>query len=140
VAVLVDQYAGAQISSKLYPHWRGGYYYAVRSKSDPAAPLGLLYASRWSSPEKAANFAAIYASALGQRYLHVHDVAEEGKEPGIKTEALDHLTGKRAWLTEDGPVVIDVRGDTVVVTESLDQTTTDNLEQEILGAVAVAAK
>jgi hypothetical protein len=140
VAVLVDQYAGTQISNKLYPHWRGGYYYAVRSKSDPAAPLGLLYASRWSSPEKAANFAAIYASALGQRYLHVHDVAEEGKEPGINTEALDHLTGKRAWLTEDGPVVIEVRGDTVVVTESLDQTTTDNLEQEILGAVAVAAK
>ena len=140
VAVLVDQYAGAQISNKLYPHWRGGYYYAVRSKSDPVAPLGLLYASRWSSPEKAANFAAIYASALGQRYLHVHDVAEEGKEPGTKTDALDHLTGKRAWLTEDGPVVIDVRGDTVVVTESLDQTTTDNLEQEIFGAVAVAAK
>ena len=140
VAVLVDQYAGAQISNKLYPHWRGGYYYAVRSKSDPAAPLGLLYASRWSSPEKAANFAAIYASALGQRYLHVHDVAEEGKESGTKTDALDHLTGKRAWLTEDGPVVIDVRGDTVVVTESLDQTTTDNLEQEIFGAVAVAAK
>ena len=140
VAVLVDQYAGAQISNKMYPHWRGGYYYAVRSKNDPAAPLGLLYASRWSSPEKAANFAAIYASALGKRYLQVHDVAEEGKELGIKTDALDHLTGKRAWLTEDGPVVIDVRGDTVVVTESLDQTTTDSLEQEIFGAVAVAAK
>jgi hypothetical protein len=140
VAVLVDQYAGAQISNKLYPHWRGGYYYAVRSKGDPAAPLGLLYASRWSSPEKASNFAAIYASALSKRYLHVHDVAEEGKEPAIPTDALDHLTGKRAWLTEDGPVVIDVQGDTVVVTESLDQMTTDNLEKEIFGAVAVAAK
>ncbi len=136
VAVLVDQYAGAQISNKLYPHWRGGYYYAVRSKSDPAAPLGLLYASRWSSPEKAANFAAIYASALGKRYLHVYDVAEEGKEPAIPTDALDHFTGKRAWLTEDGPVVIDVQGDTVVVTESLDQMTTDTLDQEVFGTVA----
>jgi hypothetical protein len=137
VAVLVDEYAGAQVSNRMYPHWRGGYYYAVRSKADPAAPLGLLYASRWSSPEKASSFAAIYASALGKRYLHVHDVVQEA---GIKTDPSDHLTGKRAWLTEDGPVVIDVRGDTVVITESLDQTTTDSLEAEVFGAVAAAAK
>ena len=131
VAVLVDQYAGAQISNELYPDWRGGYYYAVRPKGDPAAPLGLLYASRWSSPGKAANFAAIYASALSKRYAHVRDVPQAGKELAIK---IDHLTGKRAWLTEDGPVVIDVQGDTVVVTESLDQATTDILDQEIFGA------
>ena len=98
----------------------------MRSKGDPAAPLGLLYASRWSSPEKASNFAAIYASALSKRYLHVHDVPEDGKDPAVQTEALDHLTGKAAWLTEDGPVVIDVQGDTVMVTESLDQATTDS--------------
>jgi hypothetical protein len=140
VAVLIDQYAGAQISNKLYPHWRGGYYCAVRPKGDPAAALGLLYASRWSNPEKAANFAAIYASALSKRYLHVHDVLEDGKQPAIKTDALDHLTGKRAWLTEDGPVVIDVQGDTVLVTESLDQATTDKLEQEVFGTVAAAAR
>jgi hypothetical protein len=136
VAVLIDQYAGRQISDKLYPHWRGGYYYAVRPKHDPAAPLGLLYASRWSSPEKAANFAAIYASALSKRYQHVNDVLENGKEPAVQTDVLNHLTGKRAWLTEDGPVVIDVQGDTVLVTESLDQTTTDSLQQEVFGVVA----
>jgi len=140
VAVLIDQYAGAQISSKLYPHWRGGYYYAVRPKGDPAAPLGLLYASRWSNSEKAANFAAIYAAALGKRYLHARDVLEDGREPTVQTDAPDHLTGKRAWLTEDGPVVINVQGDTVLVSESLDQTTTDSLEHEVFGAVATAAK
>jgi hypothetical protein len=140
VAVLIDQYAGAQISNQLYPHWRGGYYFAVRPKGDPAGPLGLLYASRWSSPEKAANFAAIYASALNKRYLHVHDVGEDGKSPAVSTDALDHLTGKRAWLTEDGPVIIDVQGDTVVATESLDQVTSDGLEQEVFGAAAVTAK
>jgi hypothetical protein len=140
VAVLIDQYAGRQISDELYPHWRGGYYYAVRPKGDPAAPLGLLYASRWSTPEKAANFAAVYASALSKRYQHVHDVLENGKEPAVQTDVLNHLTGKRAWLTEDGPVVIDVQGETVLVTESLDQTTTDSLQQEVFGAVAAAAK
>ncbi len=138
VAVLIDQYADTQISNKLYPAWRGGYYYAVRHKGNTDAPLGLLYASRWATPEKAANFAAVYASALGKRYLHVTDVLENGKEPAIKTDALDHLTGKRAWLTEDGPVVINVQGDTVLVTESLDQITTDQLEPEVFGAVAAA--
>lgn len=139
VAVLLDQYAGAQISNQLYPHWRGGYYYAVKSKNDPAAVLGLLYTSRWSSAEKAANFAAIYATAISKRYLHVTDVLENGQEPGVKTDALDHLTGKRSWLTEDGPVVIDVRGDTVMITESVDQATSDQLEPILLGTAAAAS-
>ncbi len=138
VAVLIDQYAGAAISHTLYPHWRGGYYFAVRPKGDPAAPLALLYTSRWSTPEKAANFAAIYAAGLSKRYLHVHDVTEGGTESPVETAALDHLTGKRTWLTEDGPVVIDVQGDTVMVTESLDQDTTDKLEQEVFGMAAAA--
>jgi hypothetical protein len=49
---------------------------------------------------------------------------------------LDHLTGRRGWLTEDGPVVIDVQGETVLVTESLDQATTDSLDQEVFAAAA----
>jgi hypothetical protein len=136
VAILVDQYAGPEISNKMYPHWRGGYYCAVRPKGDANGALGLLYASRWSNPEKAANFAAIYASALSKRYTHVRDVPENGKdsEPAIKTEAPDHLNGKRVWLTEDGTVVIEAKGDTVLVTESLDQPTTDQLEQAVFAA------
>src|SRR5579864_5352043 len=68
VAVLIEQYAGKKLSKQLYPEWRGGYYYAARLKGDAAAGLGLLYVSRWSSPEKASEFAAIYASSLAQRY------------------------------------------------------------------------
>src|SRR4029077_3618455 len=110
VAILVDQYAGTEASHDLYPHWRGGYYYAARPKGDPSAPLALLYVSRWSSPEKASEFAAIYAKAIARRYVHVHDVAENrpgnGNDLGVQTSALEKLTGKRAWLTEEGPVVI----------------------------------
>jgi hypothetical protein len=126
VAVLIDQYAGAETSNKLYPHWRGGYYYAVRPKGDPAAPLGLLYVSRWSNAERAADFAAIYAKALAKRYVHVHDVGENGKG----------LSGKHTWLTEDGSVVIDAEGDTVLVTESLDEQTTEKLEEESFAPVS----
>jgi len=126
VAVLIDQYAGAETSNKLYPHWRGGYYYAVRPKGDPAAPLGLLYVSRWSNAERATEFATIYAKALAKRYVHVRDVAENGKTP----------PGKHTCLTEDGSVVIDAEGDTVLVAESLDEPTTDKLEEETFAAVS----
>ncbi|HXP15763.1 MAG TPA: hypothetical protein VN868_01595 [Terriglobales bacterium] len=140
VAILIDQYAGAEASEELYPHWRGGYYYAARPKGDPAAPLALIYVSRWSNAERASEFAGIYARALPKRYLHVHDVAENGKDPTVALAAMENLAGKRTWLTEDGPVVIDVQGDTVLVTESLDQTTTEKLTQEVFAAPAAAAK
>jgi hypothetical protein len=136
VAVLIDQYAGAETSHQMYPHWRGGYYYAARPKGDPAAPLALLYVSRWSDAEKASQFAALYAKALGKRYVHVHDVAENGKDPATPAAALEKLTGKRTWLTEDGPVVIEAEGDTVLIVESVDQPATEKLEQEVFAPAA----
>jgi|SRR5579863_575479 len=72
--MLIEQYAGKPAAKQLYPAWRGGYYYAVLPKPDPNAhlaasgPIGLLYASRWSNTEKAAEFAGIYARALKSRY------------------------------------------------------------------------
>jgi hypothetical protein len=140
VAVLIDQYAGVGTSRALYPHWRGGYYYAARLKGDAAAPLGLLYVSRWSSPEKAAEFAAVYAKALTQRYRHVHGDTRESTKPVLDRGVLETLTGKHSWLTEDGSVVIDAEGDTVMVTESLDLTVTEKAEQELFRAVAAAGR
>jgi hypothetical protein len=140
VAVLIDQYAGAETSHQMYPNWRGGYYYAARPKGDPAAPLALLYVSRWSNSERASQFAAIYAKALAKRYTHVHDVAENGKDPAVQTAALEKLTGKRTWLTEEGPVVIEAEGYTVLIVESVDQPATEKLEQEVFGTPVTAAK
>jgi hypothetical protein len=140
VAILIDQYAGADAAKELYPHWRGGYYYAARPKGDPAAPLVLIYVSRWSNAERASEFAGIYARALAKRYLHVRDVPDNDKAPTVALAALQNLTGRRTWLTEEGPVVIDVQGDTMLVTESLDQTATERLTQEVFAATAAAAK
>jgi len=138
VAILVDQYAGVDASHQMYPHWRGGYYYAARPKGDPGAPLALLYVSRWSNAEKASQFAAIYARALSKRYAHVRDVAESGKAAGVETAALEKLAGKRTWLTEDGPVVIEAEGDTVLVVESVDEPATEKLQQEVFRMAAAA--
>ena len=134
VAVLIEQYAGAKSSSRLYPEWRGGYYYAARPKSDSAAPLGLMYVSRWSDAEKAAEFAEIYAQALTARYKKVEEVGKTTSSPAESQHSrykIDLLQGRHAWTTEEGTVVIEQQGDTVLVSESLDAPTTETLEKEI---------
>ncbi len=133
VAVLIEQYAGKKLSERLYPEWRGGYYYAAHPKSDAAAPLGLMYVSRWSSAEKASEFAEIYARSLAQRYKKVEEVgdpssAQAADHPEYK---IDVLRGRHAWTTEEGTVVIEEQGDTVLVSESLDAATTGTLEKEV---------
>ncbi len=153
VAVLIEQYAGKELSEQLYPEWRGGYYYAALPKADSGthsavnSPLGLLYVSRWSNPEKAAEFAEIYAESLKKRYKKADDVekapavsassenvsAETSTVQNSKQE-LKALQGRHAWITEEGPVVIEEQGDTVLVSESLDADTTTTLEREIFGA------
>jgi hypothetical protein len=136
VALLMDQYAGVAASHELYPHWRGGYYYAARPKGDAAAPLDVLYVSRWSDAESAAKFAGIYAGALEKRYKHVHQVDEKTTKDAAQLPAPVSLTGAHTWLTEEGPVVIVVQKESVLVTESFDQATTERLEQELLGVAA----
>jgi hypothetical protein len=140
VAILVDQYASSKVSSDLYPHWRGGYYYAGRPKGNSSAPLAVLYVSRWSSSEKASAFAAIYAQALAKRYQHVDEVVQDGKPPSETSQKVDVLTGTHTWMTEEGRVVIAVEGDSILITESLDQSTTEHLEQELFGSYVAAGK
>ncbi len=163
VAVLVEQYAGKPLSKRLYPEWRGGYYYAVRPKQNTGSdvtttgPLGLLYVSRWSSAEKASEFADIYARSLKQRYTRVEPVgdsplsdpqtaqvhASQEKSPQEKSSQdsefkIDLLKGRHVWTTEDGAVVIEEQGDTVFVSESLDVATTAALEKEVFASAAAA--
>jgi hypothetical protein len=156
VAVLIEQYANRELSKWMYPEWRGGYYYAARVKGDAAAPLGLLYVSRWASAEKAEQFAGIYARSLATRYRKAEEVGGSASkqstsgesasgesasdDAGTKEASTKHkafkvvpLQGRHAWSTEEGTVVIEERGDTVLVSESLDAGTTETLEREVFG-------
>jgi hypothetical protein len=155
VAVLIEQYANQELAKWMYPEWRGGYYYAARVKENAAAPLGLLYVSRWSSAEKAEDFAGIYARSLAKRYKKAEEVGgAEGapasgksgpdevgaKDSSQKDASAKHkgfkvvpLKGRHVWSTEEGTVVIEEQGDTVLVSESLDAGTTATLEREVFG-------
>jgi hypothetical protein len=147
VDVLVEQYAGSDKAAEIYPAWRGGYYFAGRPKTDKSAPLGVFYVSRWSSDAKAAEFAAVYAKSLAKRYqkqqpLDSDGEASENKQENKKenvavqesqeppVESWRTLRGRHAWLTEEGLVVIEVRGDEVLITESLDDATTKQAEAD----------
>jgi hypothetical protein len=152
VDILIEQYAGRKRAKQMYPAWRGGYYYAAKQKTNPAAPLGLLYVSRWSTPEKAAEFAAIYAHSLKQRYKSVDEVGDvtiekaetQGNISASQFQSVslaqkadtedgisELLTGRHAWKTDEGSVIIEQHGDTVFVSESLDSATTATLEQDV---------
>ena len=170
VAVLIEQYAGKPLSKKLYPEWRGGYYYAAKAKPDPrselksqsksdskpewksdptadsaaTSALGLLYVSRWSSADTAAEFAAIYAHSLQQRYKKAEEAGTHNRaalDPASDRAAVQNaksdiepLHGRHTWTTEDGAVIIEEQGDTVLVSESLNAATTETLEKEVFAA------
>jgi hypothetical protein len=131
VDVLIHQYAGEAAAREISPHWRGGYYYAARPKKNSSAPLGILYLSRWSNAERATQFAALYAQSLPQRYQQVQEDVKAGDVP-LRLPTLLSLNGKHTWNTEEGPVIIEVKNDMVLVTESLDGATVAELEKELL--------
>jgi hypothetical protein len=132
VFVLVEQYAGREEAEAIYPEWRGGYYFAGKPKKDKSAPVGLLYVSRWSSPAKAAEFAAVYAKSLKDRYQKRQGLGADGKvaDDAPPPDSWRTLRGRHAWLTEEGTVMIEVRGDEILIAESLDDDTTKKVEAD----------
>ncbi len=138
VAVLAEQYAGEDVAHNIYPNWRGGYYYSVHPKGNPSAALGLVYVSKWSSAKAAAQFAAIYARGMQQRYTKVEAPPKATLPADLKT--LGSLSGNHTWTTEEGPVVLDVKGDMVLVTESLDPAITDQFRRAVLESPAGASQ
>jgi hypothetical protein len=132
VDILVEQYAGQKAAEKIYPEWRGGYYFAGKPKGNKSAPIGVLYVSRWSSASKAAEFAAVYAKSLTQRYQKRQALGSDGKvaDDAPAVDSWRTLRGRHAWLTEEGVVVIEVRDDEILISESLDDETTKRVEAD----------
>lgn len=136
VAVLAEQYAGKELSDHIYPNWRGGYYYSVHPKGNPSAPLQLVFVSRWANAKSASQFAAIYARGMQERYKNAKASADTNLPPDLKE--LRTLGGDHTWMTDEGPVVIDVKADTVLVTEGLDAPLTDQFRHSVFLTSPVA--
>ena len=49
-------------------------------------------------------------------------------------ETIASLKGRHAWTTEEGTVIVEAQGDTVMVSEGLDAATTTTLEKEVFAS------
>jgi hypothetical protein len=154
VLLFLQQFSGEGTARKLARKWRGGFYYAAtraaapEEKEDaktkaakteaaigapvPPSALALLYVSRWASAEDAARFAGAYSAALPKRYLRVAASPAEVSTRG----AVTHVSAPTRWSTEEGLMVVEACGDTVLALESFDAATADRLRTAILGACA----
>lgn len=156
VMVLLKQFAGEKVASELSPEWRGGAYYAALrpepiggqkqlttmpgADSAKVAPvttesIALFYLSRWKSAEAAKQFAAAYAATLPRRYRSVQPAVDAGAKAGAPTKAT--LTSR--WQTEEGAVVIEAEGDTVLAMESFDSATILRLREAVWDRALAAA-
>jgi hypothetical protein len=67
----------------------------------------------------------------------VKESASGAAEPGEAEEKparkVELLLGRHLWKTDEGTVVIEEKGDTVLVSESLDTATTETVEREVFG-------
>ena len=134
VYMLAEQYASEKDAKRIYPNWRGGYYYSVKPKGNPVGPLGLVFVSRWANSKAAAQFAAVYARGIQQRYRNA--APPPGSELPSDLKTLQTLSGSHNWRTEDGGIVLDVKGNTVLVTESIDQPITDAFRDFVFAEAA----
>jgi hypothetical protein len=131
VELMFKQWLNAATADAISPSWRGGYYLSYKKPRTTPGPDGkldeanmaLVYVSTWASPEAAKLFVDDYAKALGKRY---------SKVTVTKTMAED---GSGEWMTEEGPVVIDQRGDSVFVSESFESATADELREAALSQI-----
>jgi hypothetical protein len=130
VDILAEQYAGKEVARHIYPNWRGGYYYSVHPKGDPQGLLGLVFVSRWASAKAAEEFAGVYAHGMTERYKNLE--AAPGNNLPASLKDLRTLGGDHTWKTPEGDVVIAVKGDTVLVTESLNSGITEQFKAAVL--------
>ncbi|HWR37142.1 MAG TPA: hypothetical protein VN622_14865 [Clostridia bacterium] len=115
VWVMLKTWIGAKTADEHSGTWRGGYYYAAKkAKSAPDAPVAMVYVSRWTDAAAAREYARLYAESLPKRYKSVKQVRALGAEGG-------------QWDTDEGLVVLERRGDTLVASEGFESEFADKV-------------
>jgi hypothetical protein len=145
VLLLLEQYTTPELAKDLSTNWRGGYYWAARtpnaSKDDgllTTADLAVVYISRWADADAAERFAGTYAQAVPQRYPGASQIAgpslpvpREVPAAGMQVSVSPKLAEPATWLTSEGRLTIEPRGNTVLITESLDPETAQHVQDAV---------
>jgi hypothetical protein len=161
VQVLLKQFAGEKAANKLSPHFRGGAYYATErtggkagtaaecgaKPTDPKALeqqrvscLALLMETRWDTPEAANQWAHRYSGLLLAKYKVAQSLTDEAarakQNPDKVGQRCFDCQGGERWNTDEGMVVIQQKGNQVIVLETFDDTITPKLLDAALPLVA----
>jgi hypothetical protein len=126
--IVGDLFAGPEIGRALAKQWDGGLYYAAQRKSATAAEraspasIGLVYLSRWKSPEAARKFFEIYTAELGRKYA------------GLKERKADEADrDEEVYSTGEGDVELSLSGTSVFVSEGYPLALARKLGVQFLG-------
>jgi hypothetical protein len=119
VKLLMDEYGAKDAAQAVATQWRGGFYYAAHPKNGDPNALAVVLVAKFASADAAHTFADVYSSFVPKRYK---SATAEGAAP------------IRRWMTEEGPVSVEVQGDTVLVLESFPAPSAAKVREVILAA------
>jgi len=124
--ILAQIFGGDGAARELTPAWDGGIYWAGQllsaktpEEQDSTKSIALMYLSAWKNNASAQVFARMYAEDLGRKYSGVKLAKEEVSSASRRDEVV--------YNTNEGPVLITVRGKFVFVSESFDLETARQL-------------
>lgn len=146
VHILAQLFGGDEAARDLTPAWNGGMYWAGQLRSATAgggqkAPansmgdanstksLAIFYYSGWRNAASANAFAKLYANSLGRKYSGVKEDEAAEKSASLRSGEIEQV-----FTTDEGPVVITIRGKNVFVAESFPLETSRKLTALILDA------
>ena len=132
--ILAQLFGGENAARDLSPAWDGGLYWAGQLRDATPAEMAstksiaFFYLSTWKSAASAEAFAKLYADSLGRKYSGLHKDESAAHAAGASSE------DQQVFTTDEGPVVITVRGKQVFAAESFDLPTARKLTALILDA------
>jgi hypothetical protein len=130
--ILAQIFGGEAAARELTPAWDGGIYWAgqeltAKTPAEQASTksIALLYLSAWKNNSSARVFAHMYADQLGRKYSGVKLDVSDKAPPSVRGDEV-------IYNTNEGPVVITVRGKFVFTSESFDLETARKLADMLI--------
>jgi hypothetical protein len=132
VAMIAEQFGDIATSKKIYPNWRGGYYYAVKKKGvEVKAPedIGIVFVTRWADASGAEQFRKLWDDQVVPRYK---------APPDMRAAPVAGYSGS-LWPVAPEPVSVVSRGDLVIGIESVKAEMHENIRAAVLKQTAPSA-
>lgn len=141
---LIKMYGSVESANAIATHYRGAYAYVAAPKNAAAATpanVGIVFVSRWASPAAAQEFAAVWEKSVKKRYPQAENVTAQPVRPAAKGNGSgqvnvaisDRISGPTVWKTNEGSILIEPRGETVLVMESFEDASSGKLRDAVFG-------